>query len=195
MPTPAVTRLREALARPGLLVVPAAYDALSTKLVEEAGFPVQFMSGFAVALTRLGYPDTGLISFAEMLDTLRNITSASSVATIADGDDGYGNPINAQRTVREYARAGAAAVMIEDKINPKRLGTEGEKPVLERGEAVAKLRAAIETAHEHGILVLARTDARATRGFDEALARVKAFVDLGADMTFLDGPQSVDELT
>jgi 2-methylisocitrate lyase-like PEP mutase family enzyme len=195
MPTSAVTRLREALARPGLLVVPAAYDALSTKLVEEAGFPVQFMSGFAVALTRLGFPDTGLISFAEMLDTLRNITAASSVATIADGDDGYGNPINAQRTVREYARAGAGAVMIEDKINPKRLGTEGEKPVLERGEAVAKLRAAIETAHEQGILVLARTDARATRGFDEALARVKAFVDLGADMTFLDGPQSVDELT
>jgi len=190
----AVTRLREALARPGLLVVPGAYDALSTKLIEEAGFPVQFMTGFATALTRLGLPDTGLISFAEMLDTLRNITSASSVATIADGDDGYGNPINVQRTVREYARAGAAAVLIEDKINPKRLGTEGEKPVLERGEAVMKLRAAIETAHGEGILVLARTDARATRGFDEALARIKAFVDLGADMTFLDGPQTTDEL-
>jgi 2-methylisocitrate lyase-like PEP mutase family enzyme len=189
-----VGRLREALARPGLLVVPGAYDALSAKLIEEAGFPVQFMTGFATALTRLGLPDTGLISFAEMLDTLRGITSASSTATIADGDDGYGNPINVQRTVREYARAGAAAVLIEDKINPKRLGTEGEKPVLERAEAVMKLKAAIETAHEHGILVLARTDARATRGFDEALARIKAFVDLGADMTFLDGPQSRDEL-
>lgn len=191
---PAALRLREVLAQPGMLVVPASYDALSAKLIGEAGYKMQFMSGFAVALNRLGYPDTGMISFAEMVDALRNITAASDVPVLADGDDGYGNALNVQRTVTEYARAGAAAVLIEDKINPKPCGMPGEKPVIERADAIMKIKAAIEAGRKAGILILARTDARPTRGFDEALARVQAFSEAGADMVFLDSPASVDEM-
>jgi len=192
--TPAAQRLKEVLAKPGLLVVPASWDALSAKLVGEAGYPMQFMSGFAVALNRLGFPDTGMISFAEMVDALRNITAASDVPVLADGDDGYGNALNVQRTVSEYARAGAAAVLIEDKINPKPCGMAGEKPVIERPEAIMKIKAAIEAGRKAGILILARTDSRPTRGFEEALARIKAFAELGADMVFLDSPASAEEM-
>src|SRR5213592_3645937 len=133
--TPA-QRLRELLAQPNVEIMPGCYDALSAKLIADAGYKVAFMSGFAVSAVRLGLPDTGLISFAEMLDSLRNCCSAAArIPLIGDGDTGYGNALNVQRTVIEYARAGAAAVMIEDQVNPKKCGHTRGKQVIPRQEA------------------------------------------------------------
>jgi 2-methylisocitrate lyase-like PEP mutase family enzyme len=192
--TPA-QRLRDILAIPTIEVMPGCYDALSAKLVADAGFKVTFMSGFAVSAARLGLPDTGLISFAEMLDSARNCASAASkMPLIADGDTGYGNALNVQRTVIEYARAGAAAVMIEDQVSPKKCGHTRGKLVISRDEARMKIRAAVDAAREADILILARTDARAVHGFDEALNRCRDFEADGADIIFLEAPETEDEM-
>jgi 2-methylisocitrate lyase-like PEP mutase family enzyme len=188
-------RLRKLLAEPGTLVMPCCYDALSAKLIAAAGFKLSFMSGFAVSAARLGMPDTGLISFAEMVDTLRNCTAAApDMLIIGDGDTGYGNALNVQRTVTEYARAGAAAVMIEDQVSPKKCGHTKGKAVIPRDEARLKIRAAVEAARKADILVLARTDARAVHGFDDALARCKDFAEEGADLIFFEAPESEQEM-
>jgi 2-methylisocitrate lyase-like PEP mutase family enzyme len=186
--TPA-QQLRELLAQPNLEIMPGCHDALSAKLVADAGYKVAFMSGFAVSAVRLGLPDTGLISFGEMLDSLRNCCSAAArIPLIGDGDTGYGNALNVQRTVVEYARAGAAAVMIEDQVSPKKCGHTRGKQVISRAEARMKIRAAVEAASKVDILIMARTDARAVHGFDEALARCKDFEAEGADIIFLEAP-------
>lgn len=187
--------LRKRLAGEALLEVPCCSDALSAKLIAEAGFPATFMSGFAVSAARLGMPDTGLISFAEMRDQLANICAAvPGTIVMADGDTGYGNALNAQRTVREYARAGAACIMIEDQVSPKRCGHTQGKRVVDREEARLRVRAAVEAARECGILVIARTDARAVLGMDEALDRCRAFQDEGADIIFFEAPESEREM-
>jgi 2-methylisocitrate lyase-like PEP mutase family enzyme len=192
--TPA-QRLRDILASPTVEIMPGCYDALSAKLVAAAGFKVTFMSGFAVSAARLGLPDTGLISFAEMLDSLRNCASAAgSVPLIGDGDTGYGNALNVQRTVIEYARAGAAAVMIEDQVSPKKCGHTRGKQVISRDEARMKIRAAADAKASADILIMARTDARAVHGFDEALARCRDFEAEGADIIFLEAPESEAEM-
>src|SRR5579862_312165 len=192
--TPA-QRLRDILATPNVEVMPRCFDAISAKLVADAGFNVTFMSGFAVSAARLGMPDTGLISFSEMLDTLRNCCAAAGkVPVIGDGDTGYGNALNAQRTVVEYARAGAACVMIEDQVSPKKCGHTRGKQVIARAEARMKIRAAVEARADADILVMARTDARATHGFDEALARCKDFEAEGADIIFFEAPETEDEM-
>ena len=188
-------RLREILAAPGISVMPGCYDAMSAKLVADAGFKLTFMSGFAVAAARLGLPDTGLISFAEMLDTLRNCCAAAgNVPLIGDGDTGYGNALNVQRTVVEYPRAGAAGVMIEDQVSPKKCGHTRGKQVIGREEARQKIRAAVDAKADADILIMARTDARAVHGFDEALARCKMFQDEGADIIFFEAPETEDEM-
>jgi 2-methylisocitrate lyase-like PEP mutase family enzyme len=188
-------QLRQLLALPDLEIMPGCYDALSAKLVADAGYKVTFMSGFAVSAARLGLPDTGLISFAEMLDSLRNCCSAASgIPLIGDGDTGYGNALNVQRTVVEYARAGAAAVMIEDQVSPKKCGHTRGKQVISRDEARMKIRAAVEARSDADILIMARTDARAVHGFDEALARCKDFEAEGADIIFLEAPETEDEM-
>ncbi len=187
--------LRRLLQGPDLLTVPTCFDALSARLAREAGFSVGFMSGAAVAATRLGMPDTGLISFSEMADQLRYICNAvPGLPVIGDGDTGYGNALNVRRTVTEYARAGAACVMIEDQITPKRCGHFEGKQVVSREEARMKIRAAVEAAREAGILVLARTDARAVHGFEAALERCRDFEEEGADIVFLEAPVSEQEL-
>jgi 2-methylisocitrate lyase-like PEP mutase family enzyme len=192
--TPA-QRLREILAQPNLEIMPGCYDALSAKLVTDAGFQVTFMSGFAVSAARLGLPDTGLISFTEMLDSLRNCCSAAGkVPLIGDGDTGYGNALNVQRTVVEYARAGAGAVMIEDQVSPKKCGHTRGKQVVSREEARMRIRAAVEAAAGSDILVMARTDARAVHNFDEALARCRDFETEGADIIFFEAPETEDEM-
>jgi 2-methylisocitrate lyase-like PEP mutase family enzyme len=188
-------RLREALSSPGLVVMPCCFDGLSAKLIADAGTRVSFMSGFAASAARLGLPDTGLISFGEMVDSVRNCCAAApGMPIIADGDTGYGNALNVQRTVTEYARAGAAGVMIEDQVSPKKCGHTKGKQVIARDEARLKIRAAVEAARKADILVLARTDARATHGFDEALARCQDFASEGADMIFLEAPETVEEM-
>lgn len=193
-PTPAA-RLRALLAKPGLITMPCCYDALTSRLIHEGGFPLTLMSGFAVSAAKLAEPDTGLISFAEMLDQLRSIcVAAPELCVIGDGDTGYGNAINVRRTVREYARAGAAGIMIEDQVSPKRCGHTKGKQVVSRGEAKMRIRAAVDERASHDILIMARTDARAVHGFDEALDRCRMFVDEGADIIFLEAPETRTEM-
>jgi 2-methylisocitrate lyase-like PEP mutase family enzyme len=194
--TPA-DKLRKLLAEPAIEVMPGCYDALSAKLVAAAGFKVTFMSGFAVSAARLGLPDTGLISFSEMLDSVRScVSGAGAIPLIADGDTGYGNALNVQRTVLEYARAGAAAVMIEDQVSPKKCGHTRGKQVIGRDEARMKIRAAVDARRDADtdILILARTDARAVHGFDEALNRCRDFEAEGADIVFLEAPETESEM-
>jgi 2-methylisocitrate lyase-like PEP mutase family enzyme len=195
MKSPAA-RLRNMLAaREDILVMPCCYDALSARLIEAAGFPLTFMSGFAVSAARLGLPDTGLISYGEMVDQGRNICSAVSIPVMGDGDTGYGNAVNVKRSVRGYADAGFAAVMIEDQVWPKRCGHTRGKQVVPRQEAIARVRAAVDARQEGAdILILARTDARAGEGLTEALTRAQAFAAAGADILFVEAPRSVDEM-
>ena len=181
-------RLRALLKEPGLVVMPAVWDGLSAKMAAAAGFKTAFLSGSCVAASRLGGPDLDLISFGEMFDSFNMVHAAApNTLVLADGDHGYGNAMNVQRTVRAYGRAGAAAVLIEDKITPRALTSAG-KPCLSRDEARMKIRAAVEAARESGILVLARTDCRPTQGIDEAVARIEMYVKEGADILFLDSP-------
>jgi len=187
--------LRALLAGPDILIAPACYDALSARLIERAGFDLSFMSGFAVSAARLGLPDTGLISYGEMLEQGRNICNAVSFPVIGDGDTGYGNALNVKRTVSGYAQAGFGCIMIEDQVAPKRCGHTRGKQVVDREEAVGRIRAAVDAREEGAdILIMARTDARATNGFDEAMWRIKAFAELGADILFLEAPESEDEM-
>lgn len=192
---PQADRLRQLLAGPDFLLMPCCFDGLSARLVERAGFPLTFMSGFAVSAARLARPDTGLISYGEMLDQGRSILEAVSIPVIADGDTGYGNAVNVRRTLQGYARAGFAGIMIEDQVAPKRCGHTQGKEVVDRAEAFARIRAAVEArAGGADIVIMARTDARATHGLDEALWRLQAFVDLGADILFLEAPRDEAEM-
>lgn len=187
-------RMRALLAQPGLVVMPAVWDGLTAKLAAAAGFETAFLSGSCVAASRLGGPDLDLVSFGEMLDSFNMVRGAApQTLVLADGDHGYGNAMNVQRTVRAYGRAGAAAILIEDKITPRPLTSAG-KPCLSRDEARMKIRAAVEAAKESGILVLARTDCRPTQGIDEAVARIEMYVEEGADILFLDSPADEAEI-
>ena len=187
--------LRELLARPGLVTMPCCFDPLSAKLIEQAAFPLTFMSGFAASAARLGMPDTGLMSYGEVVDQGRNICTAVSIPVIGDGDTGYGNALNVKRTVAGFAQAGFAAVMIEDQVAPKRCGHTAGKAVVSRDEAFGRIRAAADARAEGAdILILARTDARHDHGLDEALARAAAFAELGADILFVEAPRDEAEL-
>ena len=194
MDSPAA-KLRLLLERPGLRVMPCCFDALSARLIERAGFELTFMSGFAVSAARLALPDTGLISYGEMVEQGRNLCAAVSIPVIGDGDTGYGNPMNVRRTVAGYAAAGFASVMIEDQLAPKRCGHTRGKQVVSREEALLRVRAAVDAREQGaGLLILARTDARAPLGLDEAIWRGKAFADLGADIVFVEAPRSEAEM-
>jgi 2-methylisocitrate lyase-like PEP mutase family enzyme len=188
----AAARLRTLLARPGMLVMPGLHDAISARLVEEAGFELGFMSGFAVSAARLGMPDTGLISYAELADQGQNICRAVTIPLIGDGDTGFGSAQNIKRTVGGYRAAGFAAIMLEDQVAPKRCGHTEGKAVVGREEALMRVRAAVD-ARDAGedILIMARTDARACVSLDEAILRCRLFREIGADITFLEAP--VDE--
>ncbi len=190
------SRLRALLEQDVCHVMPCCWDGLSARLIEQAGFPLTFMSGFAVSAARAALPDTGLLSLGEILDTGRAITGAVSIPVMGDGDTGHGNAVNVRRTVREFARAGFAAVMIEDQVSPKRCGHTGVKEVVSFEEACIRIRAAVDARREEelDILILARTDARAALGFEEALRRARAFADLGADILFVEAPRSREEL-
>lgn len=194
MPSAAET-LRALLAQDTLHVMPCCYDALSAKLIEQAGFDLTFMSGFAASASRIGQPDLGLMSYGEVLDQARNITDAVRIPLLADGDTGYGNAMNVRRTVAGMAKAGAGAVMIEDQVAPKRCGHTPGKAVVSREEAFDRIRAA-QDAKEAGadILILARTDARHDHGLGEAIARAAKFRELGADILFVEAPKTVDEM-
>jgi 2-methylisocitrate lyase-like PEP mutase family enzyme len=192
---PPAARLRALLAEPRLRVMPCCWDALSARLIERAGFPLTFMSGFAVSAAKLALPDTQLISYAEMLEVGRALCAAVEIPVIGDADTGYGNALNVKRTIAGYAQAGFAAAMIEDQLAPKRCGHTRGKQVVSRGEALGRIRAAVDARDEGaGVLILARTDAAAVHGLAEAIERAKAFRDAGADILFVEAPRSEAEL-
>ena len=187
-------RLREMLARPEPLLAPGAYDSLSARLIEQAGFEVVYMTGFGTSASLLGRPDVGLLSFGEMVDNARRIAHAVDVPVIADADNGYGSPINVIRTVREYEAAGVAAIHIEDQVAPKKCGHMQNKHVVEAEEMVQKVHAAVEARHSDDFLIIARTDARAVEGLDRALERARRYREAGADVLFVEAPESEDEV-
>ncbi|MEN8188208.1 MAG: isocitrate lyase/PEP mutase family protein [Thermodesulfobacteriota bacterium] len=194
MNTPA-DKLRTVLQRPGIITMPGCYDAITAKLIEQAGFEVGFMSGFCVSSSRLGKPDTGLISYGEMVDQARNICSTVNIPMFGDGDTGFGNAINVKRTVEGYAQAGMACIMVEDQVMPKRCGHTKGKDVVSREEAFSRIQAAVDARNEGtDILIMARTDSRAIYGLDDAIERANEFVRIGADITFVEEVKSVDEM-
>ena len=191
----AASRLRTLLQEPGILTMPCCFDALSARLIERAGFDISFMSGFSTSAAKLGLPDTGYISYGEMIDAGRDICTAVSIPVLADGDTGYGNAMNVKRTVKGYAATGFASIMIEDQVAPKRCGHTKGKDVVSRAEAVQRVRAAVDARDEGAdILILARTDARTVLGMDEALERIRLFEEAGADIVFLEAPESIEEM-
>src|ERR1700732_1143972 len=192
---PQAAAMKALFDQPGLQIMPGCGDGMGARLIEEAGFATGFASGSSICATRLAMPDMDLLTFPEMAAAIESILAAArKVLWLADGDTGYGNALAVQKTIRAYARRGAAAVLIEDKVWPRPLGHNGAKLVIEREAAILRCSAAAEACREEGILLLARTDARISRGFDEALARVQAFVAAGADILFLDSPQSGAEM-
>ena len=192
--------LRALLAQDKCHTKPCCCDALSAKLIQQEGYPLTFMSGFAASASRIGAPDLGLMSYSEVLDQARNIVDAIDIPLIGDGDTGYGNAMNVRRTVAGFAKAGCAAVMIEDQLAPKRCGHTPGKAVVAREEAFDRIRAAVddrERLRDRGgdILILARTDARHEHGLDEAISRAAEFARLGADILFVEAPKDVEEMT
>ncbi len=186
-------RLRERLQRDGMIVAPGAYDGLTAKLVAQAGFEAVYMTGAGTA-AGLGYPDFGLVTMSEMVANTRRMVAAVAVPVIADADTGYGNELNVFRTVREYESAGVAAIHIEDQGFPKKCGHLDDKEIVPREEWLAKIRAAAAARRDLDFIIIARTDARAVAGFDEAVARANAALAAGADMAFVEAPQTLDEV-
>ena len=187
-------RLRTLLEQNDLVVAPCCYDALSARLIEQAGFEMTFMSGFSASASRIGMPDLGLMSYGEVVDQVRNIAEATTLPFVVDGDTGYGNAMNVLRTVKGLARAGAAAVMIEDQIAPKRCGHTPGKAVVDRDTAFERIKAAVDARAEEDVVILARTDACTDHGLTEAIDRAQAFHALGADITFVEAPQTETEM-
>jgi methylisocitrate lyase len=182
------------LAGPEIVVLPGAYDALSARLAERAGFNAMFTTGFGFSASALGMPDFGLLTMAETMERVRNITAAVRVPVVADMDTGYGNPLNTARTVRECVRAGAAGIILEDQEWPKKCGHFEGKRVIPAEDHVAKLRAAIDARGDDDLVIIARTDARAPLGLDEAIRRGRLYRDAGADVVFVEAPQSIEDL-
>ena len=192
---PITTRLRELLAQPDLLVAPGAYDALSARLIAQAGFPAVYMTGFGTAASVLGQPDVGLLTMSEMVSRAAALAAVvGERPLIADADTGYGNPINVRRTVREYERAGVAAIHIEDQVWPKKCGHMEGKQVIPLDEMVQKIRAAVDARQDSDFVIIARTDANAVYGLEDALHRGRAYREAGADVIFIEAPRSMEEL-
>jgi len=187
-------RLTELMAAGEMVLAPGCYDPLGARLIEEAGFPAVYMTGFGTAAGRLGRPDVGLLTLSEMVDNARRIAQAVDVPVIADADTGYGNPLNVIRTVHEYEAAGVAAIHLEDQATPKKCGHMEGKELISPGEMAAKVSAAVAARHSPDFLIIARTDARAVEGLDGALERAQRYRDAGADMLFVEAPQTTHEI-
>jgi carboxyvinyl-carboxyphosphonate phosphorylmutase len=187
-------KLREILGREEAVLVPGAYDAFSAKILKQAGFEVIYMTGSGVTASVIGMPDVGLLTMSEMVNQARNIVNATDLPVICDADTGYGNALNVIRTVREYERAGVAGIHMEDQVAPKKCGHFEGKQVITAEEMVKKLEAALYAREDENFLLIARTDARSIMGLDEALRRAHLYAGAGADMIFLESPQTVEEL-
>ena len=188
------TTLKQRLAEPRMLLAPGVYDALSALVAEQAGFEALYLSGASIAYTRLGRSDVGLTTFSEVEDTLARITERVSRPVIVDADTGFGNALNAQRTVRGFERAGAAMIQLEDQSFPKRCGHLDGKGVIPVDEMCGKLRAALDARHSSDTLILARTDALAVEGFDAAMTRAEAYLACGVDALFIEALRSAQHM-
>jgi methylisocitrate lyase len=188
------TTLRKMLEGPEIIVLPGAYDALSARLAQRAGFDAMFTTGFGFSAATLGAPDIGLMTATEIMERVRNIVNAIDVPLVADMDTGYGNPLNVTRTVRDCVAAGVAGIILEDQEWPKKCGHFEGKRVIPAEDQVQKLRAAVEARGDDDLVIIARTDAREPLGLDEALRRGRLYRDAGADVVFVEAPRSIDEL-
>ena len=187
------TKLRALLAGPDMVIAPGAYDGITARLIDQAGFPAVYMTGAGTAAT-YGYPDYGLLTMSEMAENAERIVRAVGVPVIADADTGYGNELNVVRTVREYERRGVAALHLEDQGFPKKCGHLDDKEIVPREDWLAKIRAAASACENPDFLIIARTDARAVIGFEEAIARANAALEAGADMAFVEAPRTMEEV-
>jgi len=189
----AARRLRELLSGPETVVAPFVYDGMQARLVERSGFSAAYVTGFGTAAAR-GFPDLGLLTMSEMAANVRALASAVSIPLICDADTGYGNPLNVWRTVREYEDAGAAALHIEDQVFPKKCGFLAGKQVIPLDEMVPKVRAACDARRNHDFVIIARTDALAVNGWDDVVRRCEAYRAAGADLVFVDGIRTREDL-
>ncbi|EFH81716.1 isocitrate lyase/PEP mutase family protein [Ktedonobacter racemifer] len=187
-------RLRKLLEGPEPVLAPGAYDCLSALLIEQAGFDVVYMTDYGTAASYLGCPDVGIVSSTEEVSQAHRIVQAVNVPVIADADTGYGNALNVIHTVNELEQAGVSAMQIEDQVSPKRCGHMEDKAVIETEEMVEKIRAIVESRRSKDFLIIARTDARAVEGLDSALERARSYRDAGADVLFIEAPQSEEEV-
>lgn len=187
--------LRDLLKSPEILIAPGAHNAFTARIIEQSGFKAVYMTGSGAAMDLLGLPDLGLLTMSEMVAHARNIVQATSLPVIADADTGYGNALNVMRTVREYEGAGVAGLHIEDQVAPKRCGHFSGKEVISREEMIGKIKAALDSRRDQNLVVIARTDARAVLGLQEAIERGVAYAEAGADMIFVDAPESAEELS
>jgi 2-methylisocitrate lyase-like PEP mutase family enzyme len=185
--------LRELLRRDGMIVAPGAYDCITARMIDQAGFRAVYMTGAGTAAS-LGYPDYGLVTMSEMAENAGRIAAAANVPVIADADTGYGNELNVVRTVREYEQRGVAGIHIEDQSFPKKCGHLENKTIIPLEDYVAKIRAAASARRDSDFVIIARTDARAVLGFEEAIRRANASLAAGADMAFVEAPESLDEV-
>lgn len=187
-------RLRQLLEGSKILVAPGAHDALTARIIEQVGFEAVYLTGYGQAASHLGLPDVGLMTMTEILSRINNITRAVKVPVICDGDTGFGNVVNVVRTVQEYERAGAAAIQLEDQVFPKKCGHMTGRQVVPVEEMVAKIKAAAAARENKDLVIIARTDARTLFGIEEAVARGKAYEKAGADVIFIESPETEEEL-
>ena len=185
--------LRQLLSSPGIIMAPGAYDCLTARIIEGAGFPAVYMTGAGTSVARLGYPDLGLATMTEMVANAANIVSVVNVPVIADADTGYGGVLNVQRTVRQYEQAGVAAIHIEDQESPKRCGHLDDKRVIPTAEMVQKIRAAVDARRDDDFVIIVRTDALAVTDWDDTMRRCEAYVAAGAEVLFVEAIRSADE--
>jgi methylisocitrate lyase len=188
------TLLKQYILAPEILVIPGVPDPLCARVAEIEGFQAVFLSGYASSAAYLGAPDVGLMTMTEMVDCARRIVNAVDIPVFVDGDTGHGNITNVARTMREFERAGAAAIFFEDQVSPKRCGHMAGKQVVSEGEMVARIKAAADARRDQDLMIMARTDALAIEGIEKAIARMHAYLAAGADMSFVEAPESPEQM-
>ncbi|GEL77100.1 isocitrate lyase/PEP mutase family protein [Tenuibacillus multivorans] len=188
------TKFRELLNQDGIIITPGGYDAMSAKIIEETGFDLMLATGAGISNSQLGIADVGLTSMHEVMASVDHMAQATNIPIIADVDTGFGNAINLIRTVKEFEKIGAAGIQIEDQVSPKKCGHFTGKQVISKEEMVLKVKAAVDAREDDDFIIVARTDARAIYDLDEAISRAKAYAEAGADVTFVEAPQTKEEL-
>jgi 2-methylisocitrate lyase-like PEP mutase family enzyme len=182
------------LTEPGSFILPGAYDAMSARLIEEIGYKAIYATGAGISNAQLGWADVGLTSLKEVVDIVTRMADVTSIPIVVDADTGFGNAINVMRTVREFERAGVAAIQMEDQVSPKKCGHFNGKDVISKEEMVSKIKAALDTRQDENLSIIARTDALAVHGMEEAIERAHAYAEAGADIIFVEAPTTIDQL-